>query len=170
MRGLQLTAPADLPVRPTTDKAKESLFNILGPRFEWTESSCLDLFSGTGNIALELSSRGCQKVIAVDRYFKCCKYISSIGEKYKLDQLTVIHSDVFKYLETCTEKFDFIFADPPYDLPNLYLIPEGIFRQNLLDAQGTLVLEHSSMVQLNQVPNYVETRIYGSSAFSFFSC
>lgn len=169
MRGVRLMAPKDLPVRPTTDMAKESLFNILGARFDWEESSCLDLFSGTGNIALELSSRGSHKVLAVDRHLKCCKYIDMVKEKYRLTSLEVLQSDVFKYLETCKEKFDLIFADPPYDMPNLYRIPELVFNQQLLLPEGMLVLEHSSMVQLDQAPFYQESRIYGSSAFSFFS-
>lgn len=168
MRGVRLTAPKDLPVRPTTDMAKESLFNIISPRFDWEETSCLDLFSGTGNIALELSSRGASEVLAVDRNMKCCKFIDSVKEKYRLSQLEVLHSDVFKYLESSKGVFDLIFADPPYDMPNLYRIPELVFRQNMLSAEGMLVLEHASHVQLDQVPYYKESRIYGSSAFSFF--
>lgn len=168
MRGVRLTAPKDLPVRPTTDMAKESLFNILGAHFDWTESSCLDLFSGTGNIALELSSRAGNSILAVDRHVKCCRYIDSIKEKYKLDNLEVLQSDVFKYLESCKNQFDLIFADPPYDMPNLFRIPALIFSRQLLEPRGMLVLEHSAMVQLDQVPNYQESRIYGSSAFSFF--
>lgn len=169
MRGVRLAAPKELPVRPTTDMAKESLFNILGASFDWPECSCLDLFSGTGNIAFELSSRGGKQVLAVDRHIKCCRYIDTIKEKYKLDSLEVLQSDVFKYLENCKTQFDLIFADPPYDMPNLYRIPELVFSQSLLKPDGMLVLEHSSMVQLDQVPKYQESRIYGSSAFSFFS-
>ena len=168
MRGLQLVAPKDLPVRPTTDIAKESLFNILNQRLEFANVNGLDLFSGTGNISFELCSRSCKQVTAVDRNSKCCRYISQIQTKYGLKQLEIINSDVFDYLELSKGKFDLIFADPPYDMPNLFRLPELIFKNNLLALEGIFVLEHPALVQLNQVVQFKENRIYGNSAFSFF--
>jgi len=169
LKGIRLQPPPDLPVRPTTDLAKEALFNILQHRISWPETSTLDLFSGTGNITFELASRGVIQVTAVDRSPKCCWYIKKEAEKLKLPQVEVVKQDVLTFIMRCKQQFDFIFADPPYDLPQLAQLPSLIAAHHLLTPEGLFVLEHPSTKQLNQQPGFIEQRKYGYSSFSFFS-
>ena len=168
-KGKQLIAPKKLPVRPTTDMAKEALFNILSNRFEFERISVLDFFSGTGNISYELASRGATKVTAVDNHYLCIKYINETSKVLDLD-ITTIKSDTFKFLERTTSKYDIIFADPPYNLnKDVFLkIPEMVFNQELLKESGLLIIEHSMQMNLETHSNFSEQRKYGSSMFSFF--
>jgi len=166
--GIRITPPANLPVRPTTDLAKEALFNILQHHLSWEEASTLDLFSGTGNIALELASRQAKHITAVDQYGKCCAFIHTQKIKYKLEQLEIVKSDVFKFIQRCKQTFDFIFADPPYDLPMLTQLPQLIFNQGLLHLGGIFVLEHPNTRKIEEHPFFIEKRNYGYSAFSIF--
>ena len=168
LKGLRLQAPANLPVRPTTDLAKEALFNILYNQFDFESIKVLDLFSGTGNITLEFASRDVPDITSVDRHKGCILFLKSMIQKYELKQVKPIQADVFKFLEHETDAFDLVFADPPYDLPQLIHIPEKVFKRNLVKAGGYLIVEHPSMKKLDH-PFLTETRIYGSSAFSFFS-
>ena len=115
-KGRKLIAPLNLPVRPTTDMAKEALFNILGNNFYFDEISVLDLFCGIGSIAFEFASRGCQSVTAVDAHKGCVKFVKSVSDKLDLDIDTVL-SDAFKFLYSSRSSWDIIFADPPYDIP-----------------------------------------------------
>lgn len=169
LKGTKLVPPSNLPVRPTTDLAKEALFNILQQKLDWTEVVALDLFSGTGNITLELASRQVKKITAVDSYGKCCAYIDSQKKKFHLEQVDIIKYDALKYLTNCKKKFDFIFADPPYDLPQLPQIPKLVFQHELLNESGLLVLEHPSTKKLDQSTFFVEQRKYGYSSFSIFA-
>ncbi|MBC7746250.1 MAG: 16S rRNA (guanine(966)-N(2))-methyltransferase RsmD [Flavobacterium sp.] len=169
-KGLRLKPPPNLPVRPTTDVAKEALFNILNNQVDFENIRVLDLFSGTGNISLEFASRGVLKVVAVDREFSCYNYLKKIAKELKLENIQANKSDVFKFLETETDSYDLIFADPPYDLPQITLIPNILFENNLLKKGGLLIIEHPSFKKIDTHPNFKEQRQYGSSAFSFFTC
>lgn len=168
-KGKRLTAPKKLPVRPTTDMAKESLFNILNNRFYFDELKVLDLFSGTGNISYEFASRGVEDITAVDAFPGCIQFISKTARELDF-RIDAIKADVFKYLERCSEKFDLIFADPPYALETtgFLKIVDLVFQQNLLLEDGVLVIEHSDQTDLSEHPKFSEQRKYGSSIFSFF--
>ncbi|SEM18879.1 16S rRNA (guanine(966)-N(2))-methyltransferase RsmD [bacterium A37T11] len=168
--GIRLQPPSGLPVRPTMDLAKEALFNILQNRLEIGQLNALDLFSGTGNIALELASRDAISVLAVDKHPKCVQYIKEMGQKYQLDNLQVQREDVLKFLKSPKGMyFDLIFADPPFDLPQLTQLPALILNHQWLSPGGTFVLEHPSTKKVDQHPGFKEQRKYGYSSFSFFS-
>lgn len=168
LSGIRLNPPPNLPVRPTTDLAKEALFNILQNWLIWDETDALDLFSGTGNITFEMASRGAKHVVSVDRHAKCCFFIKEQKIKHQLQQVEVLKADVLKFIPQCKKTFDFIFADPPYDLPQLTQIPDLIFKHQLLNKDGLLVLEHPSTRKIEQGPYFVEQRKYGYSSFSLF--
>lgn len=166
--GLRLHPPANLPVRPTTDMAKEALFNILQNKINFEGLHTLDLFAGTGNITLELASRGVASVTAVDIHFKCVQYIELTARKIRLQGIRTIKADVLKFLARCGETFDFIFIDPPYDLPQLPQLPEMVFDRQLLRPHGIMVLEHPSTRQIPAHPAMTDMRKYGYSSFSFY--
>jgi 16S rRNA (guanine(966)-N(2))-methyltransferase RsmD len=168
LRGLRLNPPKNLPVRPTTDLAKEALFNILLNQIEFEGIKVLDLFSGTGNISLEFASRGAAEVISVDRSIHCVNYLKNTSRQHKLDQVKVYKEDVFKYLQMETEQYDLVFADPPYDLNKIPEIPKIVFERNILLPGALLIVEHQSMQNISQHPAFVEQRKYGHSSFSFF--
>ncbi|MFK5983489.1 MAG: RsmD family RNA methyltransferase [Flavobacteriaceae bacterium] len=168
-KGKRLMAPKKLPVRPTTDFAKEALFNILNNKVEFDDVSLLDLFSGTGNISFEFASRGTEEITSVDAHFGCVKYINLISEELDFSIKTV-KSDVFKYLNTTPFSFDVIFADPPYNLKQeeFESIVNKTFGRNLLKEDGFLIIEHSKHTDLSKVKQFVDARRYGGSVFSFF--
>lgn len=168
-KGRRFDVPRTFKARPTTDFAKESLFNVLLGYIDFEEGPvALDLFAGTGSITLELLSRGCSKVVSVEKdplhYNFICKFI----EKLQDTAAVPIRGDVFKYLEKCREKFDFIFADPPYTLSELDQLPDLIMGHGLLKKDGLFVLEHGKVNDFTHNPNFVEHRAYGSVNFSFF--
>jgi len=167
--GVRLNPPSNLPVRPTTDIAKEALFNILQNRFDLEGLECLDLFAGTGNISLELASRGVSTVMAVDLHFKCVQYIQETAKKLKATTLHAKKADVFKYINACKQQYDLIFADPPYDIPQLPQLPELIISANLLKDNGLLIVEFPSTRKLDDSPYLQEIRKYGYSSFGFYS-
>ena len=169
LKGLRLNPPKNLPVRPTTDMAKEALFNILQNQIEFENIKVLDLFAGTGNISLEFASREAAEVISIDRSIHCINYIKDAARQHKLGQIKIYKADVFKYLELETEQYDLIFADPPYDLNGIPEIPKIVFEKNLLLPGGLLIVEHQSLQNLSNHPAFVEQRKYGHSSFSFFS-
>ena len=168
-KGRRLIAPAKLPVRPTTDVAKEALFNILNNHYRISEINVLDLFSGTGNIAYEFASRGADNVTAVDANYDCVKFIKKTAEELELSIIT-IKSDVFKYLEKALIKADIVFADPPYDLEkrDFSKIAELVFQNLIMKEEGMLIIEHSKHTDLSDLEHFRESRKYGSSVFSFF--
>jgi 16S rRNA (guanine(966)-N(2))-methyltransferase RsmD len=168
LRGLRLNPPKNLPVRPTTDLAKEALFNILQNQIEFDHIAVLDLFAGTGNISFEFASRGAKQVVAVDRSIHCLNYIKDTARQHQLTQIKTFKADIFKYLELETDQYDLIFADPPYDMNHIPEIPKIIFEKNLLSPDGVLIVEHQSMQNLSNHPAFVEQRKYGHSSFSFF--
>ncbi|HWZ03002.1 MAG TPA: RsmD family RNA methyltransferase, partial [Mucilaginibacter sp.] len=155
-------------VRPTTDLAKEALFNILQNQIEFEGIKVLDLFSGTGNISMEFASRGAEQVTSVDRSIQCVHYLKDTARQHGLANIKAYKDDVFKYLQLETEQFDLIFADPPYDLNRIPEIPKVIFEKNMLLPDGLLIVEHQSMQNLSNHPAFVEQRRYGHSSFSFF--
>ena len=168
-KGRKIYAPKNLPVRPTTDQAKEALFNIISNNFNLSELSILDLFAGTGNLSYEFSSRGVKYVTCVDLNIKCINFIKSISNKLLLN-IKVIKSDVFKFLNKNIISYDIIFADPPYDFEqiNYEKIIQLIIYKQLLKHEGLLIIEHSKKTNLKDIQNYDETREYGGCCFSFF--
>ncbi|WP_456441568.1 16S rRNA (guanine(966)-N(2))-methyltransferase RsmD [Psychroserpens sp.] len=165
----RITAPKKLPVRPTTDMAKESLFNILNNQFYFDDVSVLDLFSGTGNISYEFASRGTKHILAVDDNSGCIKFINETSEAFKMN-IQIIKSDVFKFLEKATQQHNIIFADPPYgfELEAFSKIPELVFQNQLLSDDGLLIVEHSKHTDLSHLENYSHSKHYGGNCFSFF--
>jgi len=168
-KGKRLTAPKKLPVRPTTDMAKEGLFNILNNRVHFSGLKVLDLFSGTGNISYEFASRGSGPITSVDAHIECIKFIKKTSEELELD-ITPIKTDVYKYLEKSGIKADVVFADPPYDFTEDQFknIAELVFEHDILNEDGMLIIEHSKHTDLSSGKNFNEARRYGNSVFSFF--
>lgn len=147
--------------------AKEALFNILLNSYDFDECKVLDLFTGTGNISIEFASREVGNITSVDKHPGCVAWLKTVKDKYQLT-IDIRKADAFKFLDQTSEKYDIIFADPPYDLPNIPLLPQLVAKHQLLKENGVLVVEHPSMLKLDQQPGYVETRKYGYSSFSFF--
>lgn len=168
-KGKKLFAPKKLPVRPTTDFAKEALFNILNNRYHFSGLTVMDLFSGTGNIAYEFASRGAASIVAVDAHLDCIKFINKTTEELDLP-ITTVKSDVFKYLSSTPVTSDIIFADPPYnfEMDSLQQLAATVFERNLLNEDGVLIIEHSKKLDLSSIEHYSESRKYGNSMFSFF--
>lgn len=160
--------PGKLPARPTTDKGKEALFNILSNRYDLQQVVVLDLFAGTGNISFEFISRGSPSVVAVERHFASVSFIGSIKNQLAIDQLEIVRADVFRFLKSATGSFDLVFADPPYDMHNFADIVSAVLERNLLKPGGCLIIEHSNTVATANLPGFCEKRRYGQSAFSFF--
>ncbi|KQS37046.1 16S rRNA (guanine(966)-N(2))-methyltransferase RsmD [Pedobacter sp. Leaf194] len=168
LKGIRLQPPANLPVRPTTDMAKEALFNILNNKFDFENCSVLDLFCGTGNLTFEFASRHAEKILAIDMDYGCVNWVKTTAKKLEFDQVEVRKGDVFKVLTQMTGSYDLIFADPPYNMPNIPQIPVMVATQALLKPNGLLVVEHQSNMKLNSQPGFTDTRKYGNSSFSFF--
>ena len=165
----QIVAPNNLPVRPTTDMAKESLFNILENYMDFEGIIALDLFAGTGNISYELVSRGCPKVTAVDLDFGCVKFIRETALKLDMKELLPVRSDVFRFLASNKMQYDLVFADPPYDCQRYDELVSLIFDNHLLTDDGIFVLEHDKYVHFEDHPHFMEQRHYGKVNFSFFA-
>lgn len=167
-KGRKIEPPGKLPVRPTTDFAKEGLFNVLTNMVNFEETEALDLFAGTGNISFELISRGCISVLAVEQNYNCVKFINSMSEKLNEINVRTQSSDVFRFLGFATRSFDLIFADPPFELDNAKLLPGIIFERKLLKPGGLLIIEHSERIDYSVMPHFTQTRHYGKVNFSFF--
>jgi len=167
-RSRVIHAPKNLPVRPTTDFAKESLFNILNNHFEFDEIKVLDLFSGTGNITYEFLSRECKDIISVDENYASCAFIKKTIEALKLPKARVIKSDAFSFLKNNLETYDVIFADPPYDLDKIAQIAPLVFEKKLLRENGWLIVEHGPSTDLSMQEHFKEKRKYGNVNFSIF--
>ncbi len=168
-KGRRITAPKKLPVRPTTDMAKEALFNIINNLYYFDEISVLDLFSGTGNISYEFGSRGTTEITSVDRDYGCIKFINQTAEDFDLP-IKTIKANVFKFLEQTKLKSTIIFADPPYAFSEdeFSKIPELVFANNLLEDGGILIIEHSKHTNLSHLKNFKYFKSYGGNMFSFF--
>lgn len=168
LKGRKINPPQNLPVRPTTDQAKEALFNILNNQFDYSEIRALDLFSGTGSISFELFSRGCNEIHAVEQNWKCIQFINQMKHDFNMMELFVHKSNVFTWISTHFKAFDFIFADPPYDMEHQEKIVQGIFESKLLNSGGLLVIEHDKRTDFSGLPYFYEQRHYGKVNFSFF--
>ena len=166
-RGRHIVAPDNLPVRPTTDLGKESLFNILNNYFYFDRVKVLDLFSGTGNLTYEFASRGALSVIAVDADQRCTNFIKRTVEKLDYHNVAVVRQDAFLYTERCRQKFDIIFADPPYQLEGIGKIIDNVFANDLLNPDGWLVMEHSKEHDFSEHPKFFQHRMYGKLNFTF---
>jgi 16S rRNA (guanine(966)-N(2))-methyltransferase RsmD len=167
-KGRRLQVPTNITARPTTDFAKEGLFNLLNNRIDFEGIDVLDLFAGTGSISVEFVSRDCKSVISIELNERHASFIRKICTELKITNLSLIKTDVFKFIDTCHSQFDMIFADPPYELEKLAGIPDLIFSKKLLKEDGLFVLEHSSKNNFNQHPHFIEHRNYGNVNFSFF--
>lgn len=167
-KGRRFDIPRTFKARPTTDFAKENIFNVLQGYTDFDGKTALDLFAGTGSISLELASRGCQQVVSVEADRDHAAFIRQCFAKLGADNLLLIRGDVFKFLKTCRQSFDFIFADPPYALRELPQIPDLILESTLLRPDGLLVFEHGKDHDFSQHPRFVEHRQYGSVNFSIF--
>ncbi|WP_340076468.1 RsmD family RNA methyltransferase [Leptobacterium sp. I13] len=170
-KGKRITVPkkAAAQVRPTTDYAKESLFNILNNYYSFEEITVVDLFAGTGNISYEFASRGCKDILAVDKNTQCIKYIEKTANSLVMP-IKTLKNDVFMFLKHLSMKADIIFADPPYAMTEeaFALIPQLVFENKLLHPEGLLIIEHAKQTDLSHLYYYSHTRKYGSSVFSFF--
>ncbi len=167
-KGRKITAPKNLPVRPTTDFAKEALFNILRNKFDFEEISALDLFCGTGNISYELASRGTKDITCVDIDAGCIHFVKNVARELEFDAIRASNYDVFKFLRKQTRQWDLIFADPPFAHKQITEVPGLIFQHNLLAENGWLILEHPSRLQFPPDVPLLETRSYGKVNFSIF--
>ena len=165
-RSRRLMAPSSLPVRPTTDRAKEALFNIIENRYYFESKNVLDLFSGTGNIAYEFASRGCEEILAVDNNFQCIKYIEETTADLGFN-IATIKSDCLQYLKGCKQEFNFIFADPPYEYDGYQELKDLIFDNKLVKKDGIFIIEHDKETEFEA--DNLEVRKYGTIHFSIFS-
>ena len=169
LKGRTFHPPDNSPARPTTDFAKTGLFNILVNNIDFDEVSVLDLFAGTGNISYEFASRGCKRIVSVENNHKCTEFISKMKKEWNLP-IELLRSDVFRFLNSCNEKFDLIFADPPYDLENTNELPEQILNvRKLLKPGGWLILETSSRQKFAGHPHLFREKNYGEIHFHIFT-
>ena len=165
----RINPPASMPhTRPTTDVAKEGLFNILSNNLDIEKLKTLDLFGGTGSISYELASRGAKDLTIVEKDSKMYEFIKKTASDLKLENFKVLKVDVFRFIEQCTDKFDFIFAGPPYALGNIDDLPKLIFEKQLLNNNGWFVLEHTPRNDYKKFPFYATERNYGATVFSIF--
>ena len=167
-KGRRFDIPRSFKARPTTDFAKENIFNVLKGYLEFEGCEALDLFSGTGSISLELLSRGCKMVSSVELDREHAAFIRQCVEKLGITNHLLVRGDAFKFMQKCRQKFDFIFADPPYSLDNLAEIPAQVFAHELLKDGGILVLEHGEHHDFSTNPYFFDHRTYGSVNFSLF--
>ena len=168
LRGKMIMPPQGYKARPTTDFAKEGLFNILNNEYEMDGLKVLDLFGGTGAISYEFASRGAERVYCVEMLPLHANFIKSQAAKYGMDNLTVVRHNVFEFLEICHEKFDIIFADPPYALEGLANIPDKVFDRDILHPSAYFILEHPEEFNFSEHKYFVKERKYGNVPFSFF--
>ncbi|SMO36938.1 16S rRNA (guanine(966)-N(2))-methyltransferase RsmD [Saccharicrinis carchari] len=170
LKGRRFSPPKSFKARPTTDFAKENLFNVLGNTIDFNSLKVLDLFGGTGSISYEFCSRGATEVSCVELSYNHFKFIKNTAAQLGLEKnLRIFKGNVFKFIEKTTEKYDLIFADPPYDLITAEQVPDLIFKHELLKDKGLLIFEHSGKLNFKQHPKFIENREYGKVIFTFFS-
>ena len=165
--GRKLNPPTNLPVRPTTDMAREALFNILNNYYAFEELRVLDLFCGTGTLSFEFISRGSPDVTAIDMNGRCLEFIRKTAEQIGMEGLHTMKTDVFRFLEVSNGSWNIIFADPPYIMKESLLIPGLVFEKNLLSPEGRLIIEHPKEISFSKEPTFIERRSYGRVQFSF---
>lgn len=164
----QFNIPDNLGIRPTTDFAKEALFNILQNRIDFEGMNALDLFGGSGSMSYEFASRGCSAIMTIEKNPKCSEFIKKTAREFKFENIKVTTMDVFRFLGLCADTFDLIFADPPFKLENIERIPALVFEKNLLKENGMLIVEHPVDVNFSSINQLQETREYGTVNFSIF--
>ena len=169
LKGRRLNPPANLPVRPTTDMAREGLFNILNNYVDYEDCSVMDRFAGTGAMSVEFVSRGVREVTAVDINNACTDYIKSEAQRLELRNLRVVRADVFDLLKRANRKFDIVFADPPYALEGLETLPDLVFEHQVLNEDGIFILEHPREYSFEEHPHFWQHRNYGKVNFTFFA-
>ena len=168
-KGRHFDIPRSFKARPTTDFAKENIFNVLAGYIDFDGAKALDLFSGTGRITLELLSRGCSRVVSIEQDRDHHRFICDCLKKLNDKQALPLRADVFRFLKSCHEQYDFIFADPPYALKELPQIPDLVIEKKLLKPDGIFVFEHGKDYDFSQHPYFREHRAYGSVNFSIFT-
>lgn len=166
--GRPLKIPKGLPARPTTDRAKEALFNILRQQIDWEETDVLDLFSGTGNIAIECASRGARSVVAVERDMKSVAAILQTISLWGIERIKVVKSDIKRFIKKPSGPYQFIFLDPPYHWDGVGELVSLLLSDEWMANDAILVAEHIHTRDLSMIPGWTETRKYGDSSFSFF--
>lgn len=161
--------PKNITARPTTDFARENIFNVIENLMDLDGKTALDLFAGTGAISLEFLSRGCKDVTCVEKARIQTSFLKSLRSTLNDPGLHVVHMDVFRFIATCTESFDIVFADPPYDLPWFAEVPERVLSSSLLKPDSLFILEHSRTYDFSTLPGFLQHRSYGSVNFSIFA-
>lgn len=169
LKGRSINPPSGYKARPTTDFAKEGLFNTLCNEFDFEELSVLDLFSGTGCISYEFASRGCKDIVSVEMNPVNAAFITKSAQALGLKSMHVVRHNVFEFLPICEKHFDIIFADPPYAIEGLDKLPEKVFERNILNEGGYFILEHPSDYSFTDNPHFVKEKKYGNVHFSYFS-
>ncbi|MCF6214066.1 MAG: RsmD family RNA methyltransferase [Flavobacteriaceae bacterium] len=169
-KGKRIIAPKNDSIRPTTDFAKEALFNILNHHFYFSELAVLDLCCGIGSISFEFASRGCNNITSIDQQAGTLKFINTTAKQLDLN-ITTVKSDLYKFLEKTPLTFDVIFTDPPYSFTDVQFerIVSTVFKRNLLLEDGYLIIEHAKQTDLSELPHFEYSKKYGGSMFSFFS-
>lgn len=167
-KGRHFNVPKTFKARPTTDFAKENLFNVLKGYIDFEGITALDLFGGTGSITLELLSRGASRVVCIEKDLQHFSFIKQVMKSLNDNNATIFKGDVLRFLPKCSESFDFIFADPPYALPELAELPHLVMESKAVTTDTLFVLEHGKNYDFSQHPNFVEHRAYGSVNFSIF--
>lgn len=167
-KGRRFDIPRTFKARPTTDFAKENIFNVLSGYIDFDGADALDLFSGTGSISLELLSRGCRQVVSVELDRDHHNFIRQCLKKLGDDGVIAVRGDVFRFLKSCHQQYDFIFADPPYALKELATLPDAVLERGVLKEDGIFVLEHGKDYDFSDHPRYLEHRSYGSVNFTLF--
>lgn len=164
----RISPPKNLPVRPTTDMAKEGIFNVINNEFYFENLTILDLFAGTGNISYEFASRGVKSITSVDNNYNCVKYIKSMAAEMGFDQMTVLKSDVSKYVTATKTTFRMVYADPPYNMEGQTELITAILNGDLIESEGWLIMEHDEYHNFSDIEGFTEQRRYGSVNFSIF--
>ena len=167
-RGRVINPPRNLRARPTTDFAKENLFNVLGNLVDFEACDVLDLFAGTGSISYEFASRGARSITAVEINTVHYDFIRHTAVQLGAENFYPVKANVFRYLKSCRKQFDLIFSDAPYDLPGSEAVIETVFEEDLLRPEGLLIFEHSKKMNFSDRKYFWQTRSYGSVQFSFF--
>jgi len=160
--------PHQITARPTTDMARENLFNVLAGLIDLEGKDALDLFAGTGAVSFELLSRGCASVTSVERARVQCEFINKVRQQLGDDNLTLVRGDVFKFIATCRQSFDIVFADPPYDMPRFAEVPQLVLSSPLVHDGTLVVMEHPQQHDFSALPGYMQRRVYGKVNFSLF--
>lgn len=168
-KGRHFDIPRTFKARPTTDFAKENIFNVIRGYLDLEGTKALDLFAGTGSISLELLSRGCEEVVSVEKDRDHARFIQQCMGKIGAKGNILIRGDVFRFVKSCHEQFDLVFADPPYALPKLPTLPDLILQSGLVKDGGYLLFEHSAHNDFSNHPHFAEHRSYGSVNFTIFS-